>query len=84
MNIENIEIFGFGLEEKLPLIGVSIWNIIMFLVVLLIGIIVVKIAAGLLKKWMLKAKVSEILSEFTTRIIRLILYVFVIEQPLLF
>ena len=84
MNIEDIEIAGFNLEEKLPLIGISIWNIIMFLAVLIIGIIVVKIAANFLKKWMLKAKLSEILSEFTTRIIKLILYIFVIGTALAF
>ena len=80
MNIEDIEIAGFNLEEKLPLIGISIWNIIMFLAVLIIGII----AVNFLKKWMLKAKLSEILSEFTTRIIKLILYIFVIGTALAF
>jgi len=84
MDINNIEIFGYGLEEKLPLIDISIWNIIMFLVVLIIGVFIVKIAARILKKWMLKAKVNQILSEFTTRIIRLILYVFVIGIALAF
>ena len=79
-----IKIAGYGLEEKLPLIGISIWNIIMFLAVLIIGIIIVKIAANALKKWMIRAKVSEILAEFTTRIIRLILYVFVIGTSLAF
>lgn len=79
-----IKIAGYGLEEKLPLIGISIWNIIMFLAVLIIGIIIVKIAANALKKWMIRAKVSEILAEFTTRIIRLILYVFVIGTALAF
>lgn len=84
MNLENIKIAGYGIEDKLPLIGVSIWNIIMFLLVLVIGVIAVKIATKLLKKWMLKAKLSVILAEFTTRIIRLILYVFVIGTALAF
>jgi len=84
MNVNDMQIAGYGLEEKLPLIGISIWNIIMFLAVLIIGIIVVKIAARMLKKWMLKAKLSEILSEFTTRIIKLILYIFVIGTALAF
>jgi small-conductance mechanosensitive channel len=76
-----MEIFGIGLEEKL-FFGISLLNLIMFLVVLIIGIIVVRIAVSLLKKWMLKAKLSEILSEFATRVIRLILYVFVIGTAL--
>jgi len=84
MNISDIEIVGFGLEEKLPLIGLSIWNIFMFFLVLIIGIIVVKIAVGFLKKWMIKAKINEILAEFTSRILRLILYIFVIGTALAF
>jgi len=79
-----IEIFGYGLEEELPLIGISLWNIILAIVVLVFGIIVVKIASNLLKKWMLKAKISQILAEFTTRVLRLILYVFVIGTSLAF
>ncbi len=79
-----IEIAGFGLEEPLPYIGISLWNIILAIVVLVVGIIVVKIAVAALKKWMIRAKLSEILAEFTARIIRLILYVFVIGTALAF
>lgn len=79
-----IEIAGFGLEEPLPYIGISLWNIILAIIVLIVGIIIVKIAAAYLKKWMIKAKISEILAEFSTRIIRLILYVFVIGTALAF
>lgn len=77
-----IEIAGFGLEEPLPYIGVSIWNIILTIVVLVVGIIFVRIAASTLKKWMIKSKISEILAEFITRVIRLVLYVFVIGTAL--
>ena len=79
-----IEIAGYGLEEPLPLIGISLWNIIMFLAVLIVGIIVVRIVSSALKKWMIKAKIAEILAEFTTRVIRLIMYVFVIGTALAF
>jgi len=79
-----IEIAGFGLEEKLPYIGVSLWNIIITILVLIVGIIVVRLAAGALKKWMIRAKISEILAEFSTRVIRLILYIFVIGTALAF
>jgi len=72
------EIAGINLEDPLPLIGVSIWNIILFILVLIIGIIVVRIVCSSLKKWMLKVKMAEILAEFSTRIIKLILYVFII------
>ena len=79
-----LEIAGYGLEEPLPLIGISLWNIILFLIVLVIGIIVVKIATTLLKKWMFRAKITEILAEFIKRVLRMILYVFVIGTALAF
>ncbi|MDG6220147.1 MAG: mechanosensitive ion channel [Candidatus Thermoplasmatota archaeon] len=77
-----LEIMGYDIEAPLPLMGVSIWNIIMFLIVLAVGIIVVKIAARSIKKAMLRAKMQEILAEFTTRILRMILYVFVVGAAL--
>ena len=80
--IMDIKIAGYGLEEPLPLIGLSLWNIILFLAVLVIGIIIVRIATDALKKWMIKAKITEILAEFTTRVLRIILYVFVIGTAL--
>lgn len=79
-----MEIAGYGLNEPLPYIDVSILSIILAVVVLIVGIIVVKIAMKILKKWMIRAKISEILSEFTTRVLRLILYVFVIGTALAF
>lgn len=79
-----IDIAGYGLEEPLPLIGISLWNIIMFIAVLIIGIIVVRIATSALKKWMIKGKIAEILAEFITRVIRLILFVFVVGTALAF
>lgn len=79
-----IEIAGHGLEEPLPLLGVSLGNIILFIVVLIVGILVVRVATGAVKKWMHKAKIAEILAEFSTRVIRLILYIFVIGTALVF
>lgn len=79
-----IEIAGYGLEEPLPLLGLSLWNIILFLVVLIVGIAVVKIVTGTFKKWMIKAKITEILAEFSTRILRMVMYIFVIGTALAF
>jgi small-conductance mechanosensitive channel len=79
-----IEIAGFGLEEPLPYIGLSMLNIIIAIIVLIVGIIVVKLVALSLRKWMIKAKISEILADFSTRVIRLILYVFVVGTALAF
>ncbi len=60
------------------ILGISIIEIILAILTLVIGIIVVKIASNLLKKWMIRAKLDEILADFSTRIIRLVLYIFVI------
>jgi small-conductance mechanosensitive channel len=79
-----ITIAGINLEEPLPLIGVSIWNIILCILVLIIGIIIVRIVSNALKKWMLKANMGEILAEFATRMVKIILYVFVIGTALAF
>jgi small-conductance mechanosensitive channel len=73
-----IEILGYDIEKSLPLIGISVWNIIVFLVVLVIGILVAIIVSRLVKLSLLKSKVSEILAEFVSRIIRIIIYIFVI------
>jgi len=77
-------IAGIDLEAPLPLIGVSLWNIILCILVLIIGLIVVKIVSNALKKWMLKSKMGEILAEFSSRIIKIILYVFVVGTALAF
>jgi hypothetical protein len=47
----------------------SIWNIILSILVLIIGIIIIRIASNVLKKWMIKAKMEIILAEFSTRIL---------------
>jgi small conductance mechanosensitive channel len=77
-------IAGINLEEPLPLIGISLWNIILSILVLIIGIIIVKIVSKALRKWMMNAKMGDILAEFASRIIRIILYIFVIGIALAF
>lgn len=76
------EIAGYGLDETLPLIGVSLLNVILAILALIIGIVLVRVLSGTLKKWMLKSKLDKILADFSTRIIRLILYIFVIGVAL--
>lgn len=80
----NMEIAGYGLEENLPYLGFSIWNLILFVVTLVVGIILVKIASRSIKKTMLRMKMRKILTEFITRLLRIVLYVFVIGIALSF
>lgn len=79
---EPIVLFGFNLQEPLPLLGFSIWNIIMFIVVLIVGMIVVGIVGRSVKKSLLKGKATEILAEFTSRLIKIMLTIFVIFTAL--
>ena len=75
--MDPIYILGKDITEDI-ILGISLMEIILAILTLVIGIIIVKILANLLKKWMLRAKIDEILADFTTRIIRLVLYIFVI------
>ncbi|MCK5024196.1 MAG: mechanosensitive ion channel [Thermoplasmata archaeon] len=58
--------------------NISLLDFIFFLLVLGIGLIVARIVAGSVKNHLIKMKVGELLAEFTGRILRIILYVFVI------
>jgi len=77
-----IEILGINLQEPLPLLGFSLWNLIMFIVVLLVGLIIVKIVGRSVKKSLLRAKANEILAEFTSRFVKIIITIFVIFTAL--
>jgi small-conductance mechanosensitive channel len=79
---EPIVLLGFNLQEPLPLIGISLWNIIMFIVVLIVGSIIVKIVGRSVKKSLLKGKATEILAEFTSRLIKIMLTIFVVFTAL--
>ena len=72
------EILGYDIEQSLPLIGISVWNIIVFLIVLIVGITAAIIVSRIIKLSLLKSRVSEILAEFISRIVRMIIYIFVI------
>jgi small-conductance mechanosensitive channel len=77
-----IELLGYDIESELPLIGISIWNFIVFIIVLIVGVIIVKIVGRAVRKSLLRAKASEILAEFTSRLVRIFLYIFVVFTAL--
>ncbi len=79
---EPIILFGFNIQEELPLLGFSIWNLIMFIVVLIVGLIIVKIVGRAVKKSLLRAKATEILAEFTSRFVKIIILIFVVFTAL--
>jgi len=71
-------LFGIDIGKDLPVVGVSLFQIFLFFLVLILGIIFVRIAGRFMKNWFMKAKIDEVLAEFMTRLIRIILYIFVV------
>lgn len=67
------------LTRKLPFLNISIANILMAIIVIIIGYFVAIIVSKYVAKAMKKAKMSKILVEFTSRIVRIFLIIFVIS-----
>ena len=72
-----IEIFGYKMEKALPLLGISLWDIFMFVIVLIIGILVVKLVSISLARSMRRAKMDKILMNMVQKVVRILLYIFV-------
>jgi small-conductance mechanosensitive channel len=66
------------LEKEIPLTGITIFNIILFILVLIIGYFIAVIASKYIKRAIIKAKMTEILAEFTSRVVRILLIIFFI------
>lgn len=70
-------LFGYDLATEI-MYGITGMDIIMFLLVLLIGFIIVRIVSGSIRKRLMKMKVGELLADFASRLVRIILYLFVV------
>ena len=70
-----VEIAGINLEKGLPLIGISLWNIIVFIVVLAVGIPIIKLITKWTKAFLIRANAGEVLAEFTSRVTKILLYI---------
>ncbi|MCD6276022.1 MAG: mechanosensitive ion channel family protein [Thermoplasmata archaeon] len=64
-------------EKPLPYIGLSLMQIVWFIVILVVGYVVVKIIILLLKKSFQRTKLPPILSEFIVRVTSILLYILV-------
>ena len=64
------------LSSKIPFIGITIGNVIITLIVIILGYLIAVIISRYTRKIMLRAKLSNILAEFTSRIIKIILFIF--------
>jgi len=65
------------LSTKIPVVGITVGNVIAALIVIIVGYFVMVILSKYVRKVMIKAKFAEILAEFTYRIVKVILLIFV-------
>jgi small-conductance mechanosensitive channel len=72
------EIFDL-LTRKLPFLNISIANILIAIIVIIIGYFVAIFVSKYVAKIMKKANMSKILVEFTSRIVKILLIIFVIS-----
>jgi len=65
------------LSTKIPVVGITVGNVITALIVIIVGYFVTALVSKYVRKVMIKAKLAEILAEFTYRIVKIILLIFV-------
>ncbi|ASJ09346.1 mechanosensitive ion channel protein MscS [Thermococcus siculi] len=65
-------------DEPLPYIGVTPFQLVSALIILIVGYIVAKIIVSIFKKSMKKSKLSPIVVEFLARFLAILLYIIVI------
>ena len=65
------------LSTKIPFIGITVGNVITALIVIIVGYFVTIIVSKYIRKIMIKAKLAEMLAEFTYRIVKVVLLIFV-------
>ncbi|KYK34648.1 MAG: hypothetical protein AYK22_05005 [Thermoplasmatales archaeon SG8-52-3] len=75
MNID--EIINI-LETKIPFSNITIFNLISAIVVIILGYIIAVLVSRYIRKAMLKAKMAKILAIFTSRVIKILLIIFVV------
>lgn len=66
------------LETEIPFTDVTIFSIIAAIVIIIVGYFVAILVGKYIRKTMLKAKMAKILAEFTSRIVRILIIIFVI------
>lgn len=75
MNIE--EIIDF-LEIKIPFSNITVFNLILALIVIIVGYLVAVLISRYIRRAMLKAKMAKILAIFTSRVVKILLIIFVV------
>lgn len=79
MTIEEIIAF---FSRKIPLTDITLGNVVLALAVIIVGYFVSILISKYIRRVMLKAKLAEILAEFTSRVLRILIIIFVIAMAL--
>lgn len=75
MNIQDIETL---LNNKIPFLGITYGNVILAIVLIIVGYFVALLVSKHIRRAMLKAKMAEILAEFTSRVVRILIIIFAV------
>ena len=75
MSIEELIEF---LEIKIPFTNITIFNIIAAIIVIVVGYFVAVLVSRYIKRAMIKAKMAKILAIFTSRVVKILLIIFVL------
>lgn len=67
------------LTSKIPFINISIADILIAIIIIIVGYFISRLISKYIAKMMARAKLSKILVEFTSRVVRIILIIFVIS-----
>jgi small conductance mechanosensitive channel len=65
------------ITKKLPVVNISILNFLMAIIVIIVGYFVARFVSKYVAKVMTRANLSKILVEFTSRVVRILLIIFV-------
>jgi small conductance mechanosensitive channel len=72
------------LETEIPIIGITVFSILAAIITIIIGYIIVVLISRYIRKAMLRANMSKILAEFTSRVARILLIILVIAMGISF
>jgi len=75
------EIMDF-LSKEIPFLGITIGSIVIAFIIIIVGYFIAVIVSRYTRKTMLRAKLSNILAEFTSRIVKVILIIFTFSMAL--
>lgn len=75
MNVDEIIEF---LKFKIPFSNITVFNLISAIIVIVVGYLVAILISRYIRKAMLKAKMAKILAIFTSRVVKILLIIFVV------